>query len=155
MKTSKNIEVTNEDNMDLINKLTVPRFEVIAEFPKCKFLKGDLLQRVINAANDWYHTDVYSCLGGYDISDLEKYPHLFKKLNWWDNRKEKEMPKYLKQNYDLENPNWTFHKIYKWDMKRKIGFLDSENYECCDLMIWRKQFAYLPATKEEYERHNN
>jgi len=59
-------------------ELMQPRFEVIAEYPNCIFKKGDILERIA------------------EVEELEKYPHLFRKLNWWEFRKIEDMPKKLR-----------------------------------------------------------
>lgn len=130
--------------------LLTPRFKVIGEYPNCNFKKGQILQRILNATNDWYHTDLYACMGGYDISDLKKHPHLFRKLEWYEERTVEEMPKYLKHRIDINSENWTYEKVTKWDLKRKLGFINNSDRECCDLGLWGAEQNYQPATEKEY-----
>ncbi len=116
------------------------RFEVIADFPKSIYKIGE----IIDTGYDKMFCDENS-------EKFSDFPHLFRKLNWWEKRKASEMPEYLKHNANLENPNWTYVKIVKWDMNNLIGFVDIEKRQVCDLTAWSPKYSYLPATKEEYE----
>ena len=136
-----------------VKELIMPRFEVIAEYPNCEFKKGETLVRIKNATNDWYHKEIYASTAGILLSDLEKYPHLFKKLNWWENRKEEEMPKYLKHRMQVDSENWAYDKIEGWDMRCLVGWLDEEEMKCCSLLSWSPEQGYFPAKKEDYENY--
>jgi hypothetical protein len=61
-------------------ELTQPRFEVIETYPKSKFKKGDILERIPNATNDWYNADK-SLNADILLEEIEHYPHLFRKMN--------------------------------------------------------------------------
>lgn len=81
--------------------LLKPRFEVIADYPFNPHQLGSVLEAI--------HTSIHQTTTSYrnefgDIvqqeqycnhSDFEKYPHLFRKLNWWENRTIDQMPKRL------------------------------------------------------------
>ena len=81
-------------------ELLKPRFEVIADYPNNEFGKvGDILDR------DWGHyPNGEEFEPEWKISD---YPHLFRKLEWWEKRTEDEMPKKVivkesKEIYDIQ-----------------------------------------------------
>ena len=38
-------------------QLLIPRFEILQEYPNCIFKKGEILNRLKYATNNWYHTD--------------------------------------------------------------------------------------------------
>lgn len=122
-------------------ELMMPRFEVIAEYPKCEFKTGEILSRVKYATNDIYHTDENAAVGGLDLSEIEKYPHLFRKMNWWENRKSEDMPKqvYCK----AVNTNEIFD-IQEWDMSINVGWVNKERRECCDLRAFTPEYGYFP-----------
>jgi hypothetical protein len=72
-------------------ELLKPRYKVIADFPYNTFGEvGSILDR------DW----------GWNGDDengfkhhISHYPHLFKKLQWWEERKQEGMPEYVKWTY--------------------------------------------------------
>ncbi len=68
------------------NKLTIPRFLVIEEYPKCEFFKGDILQRIFHATHNIYHIDINSDVDGIALRNIRKYPHLFKEMLWYEKR---------------------------------------------------------------------
>ena len=70
-----------------VAELLKPRFKVIADYPESKFKVGEIIQLTWNDP----FPDKY---GGYETF-YNKYPHLFKKLEWWEDRKESEMPQYV------------------------------------------------------------
>jgi hypothetical protein len=89
-----------------IEQLLKPRYRVIADYPGNSRAIGEIYCHVAG--------DVF---GVKDIPlfmyqhDLEKYPHLFKKLKWWEERKVSEFPGYVKvdgrvDKADWSEPNW-------------------------------------------------
>lgn len=67
-----------------IEQLLLPRWQVIADYPFSQWRIGNVIMQE--------HDPQVS---------LESYPHLFKKLEWWEHRKPEEMPEYVKpNNYD-------------------------------------------------------
>jgi len=131
-------------------KLLTPRFEVVEVYPRTNFKKGDLLQRIPNATNNWYNHNESVLDAGITLEEIEKYPHLFRKLNWWENRKVEEMPTKLKSlvnkdsvDFDLEKEE--IYQIISWDMKNKYGFLSGLKTEVCDLEIFSPEYGYIPV----------
>ena len=113
-------------------KLLQPRFEVIADYPKSIFKVGEVLEGEL----------IFCDPDGPKYSD---YPHLFRKLPWWEKREQSEMPMYLKYTY---NGKTTCYKIEVWDMVHFIGWLNEEcSYGVCPPTTSR---TYQPATEEEY-----
>lgn len=108
-------------------ELLKPRYKVIADYPFNKIapvgeiISGDKLPM-------W---------------DVREFPHLFKKLEWWEERKESEMPEYVKRGdrvYKVADAN----EIFSW------GFI-------IDFPMTEHHVSYsycLPATKEEYDLYN-
>jgi hypothetical protein len=121
-------------------KLTRPRFEIIANYPNNSFGEvGTILDR------DW---------GKYPNGEenppqwkISNFPHLFRKLNWWEKRTNEEMPKYLKITFDGKT---TYYEIESWDMENTIGWIDFKKRICCDLCCFKPEFSYQPATEQEY-----
>ena len=88
-----------------MKNLLQPRFEVIATYPNSNYKVGDILYKIEYATEEWYDNGNVFIIHRQEI---EKYPHLFKKLAWWEKRTEKEMPKYIKIDHESNN---VIHKI--------------------------------------------
>ena len=107
------------------------RFLVIAPYPGMErngnYSVGDMLidnkkEEVRKQNGD----PVFAC-------EFEKYPHLFKKLNWWDGLQESDLPNYIFYKKEV-------HKIVKWNSEFGISPTD-------------KWFFYpdvSPATEKDY-----
>ena len=122
--------------------LLTPRFRVIGEYPNCKFREGDLLQRIPRATDDWYHADIHAVVGGHDISELRKYPHLFRELKWYEDLDSKDFPKYCKVGLEVANSDDVCIDVEK----NRIIHIGHSEY------LFGK-CTFLPATKEEYEEY--
>lgn len=108
-------------------ELLKPRRKVIAPFPGMHFIgEGGFSNNEIfypeYKHERYYHNGV----------DIDNYPHLFKNLEWWEERKPEDMPEY----YKIDG------KVFKWEPEHGL--------KCC---IARGHV--LPATKEEYEAYTN
>lgn len=136
---SEFIELTDENREEIkVQKLTHSRFEVIEQFPKSSWSIGD----IIETDGDQYW-----------VNELEQFPKIYKKLNWYDKRTEDEMPMYVKFVwYDIIDE---FHKVKEWihghtytEQKNKQGeitaFIGEHNTHQTSLNGW------LPATEKEY-----
>lgn len=124
-------------------ELLTPRFEIIAEYPRCEFEKGNILNRIKNATNDVYHINEHAYVGGLDLIEIEKYPHLFRKLNWWENRDITDMPKRL---ICKAIPNDTeIMEIEEWDMSIMVGWTNKDKRQCCSLLSFNPQYGYFPV----------
>jgi hypothetical protein len=108
-----------------VQELLKPRYKVIAEWPGGDYLQGDIF--IMGADEDGTMLDKIHFVFEHTC---KKYPHLFKPLQWWEERKESEMPEYVKLN--TNHP-----KTYQ---VKKLSEFD-------DYIILR---FWLPATKAEY-----
>lgn len=120
-----------------VKELMRPRYEVIADYPGNQNKVGSII-----VCPD------YDFTAQYWIEANDKYPHLFKKLNWWEHRKVEDMPMFLRSDLDAKSP--TFHKIVEWRMRELWGVIDPENRSVCSLMAFNPKFGYFPATEQEY-----
>jgi len=120
-------------------ELLQPRYEVIADYPKSDFKVGDIIQCSDDLVND---KDVGAFLRKFKYN-FDKYPHLFKKLNWWEHRKLEDMPKRLickaiKGDTEIQ-------EIEEWDMEILVGWTDKAKRECCSLLSFNPEFGYFPV----------
>ena len=129
-------------------ELLIPRYVVIGEYPDSNFDIGDILTP--DRMNPTFFCDdkkIPSAL----IEKPEKYPHLFRELNWWEYRKEEERPKYLKHNVILDSlKGLLYHKIDSW-------YVNSTNIYCFfnegghyAFGPWSDPKRILPISEEEY-----
>ncbi len=161
-------------------ELLTPRFKHIASYPISK-MYFDIGQILI-----WnYAEQSYQCSGkdsriSMAKDTIESFPHLFKKLEWWEERKEDELPKYVshiaggsekwKQVFKLINPfPNTWHDFNPFG-QNNITVLKNENrrrwiyisniskkedgrikYSIVEINSLRH---FLPATEEEFNSQN-
>ncbi len=119
------------------------RFEVIETYPKSKFKKGDILERIPNATNDWYNADKSLINADILLEEIEQYPHLFRKLNWWENRTIDQMPKRL---ICKAIPNDTeVIEIEEWDMTLLYGWRNKKERKCASLRSFNPKYGYFPV----------
>jgi hypothetical protein len=123
--------------------LMKPRWKVIADYPKNPYHVGDILN------------------GGFRSEDLiycddkgprwRDYPHLFRKLEWWEERKPEEMPEYVK--FGLSKPTKVL-PVNKWlileEGEVKLQFRPDGNFR----FAWEFN-NFLPATPADYEAQSN
>lgn len=106
-------------------ELLKPRYEVIADFPKNWNKVGDIIEYSIGQPQILY-------LNGKDTVPIENYPHLFKRLEWWEERRPEDMPEYVKVLGEMKP-----FDVFKDSWKNFLAQTKSE---------------FSPVTKEEYEQ---
>jgi len=120
-------------------ELMSPRFEVIADYPNSLYGIGDLVEE---HDLDKFH---YVNDGNYQYASsqtLEKYPHLFKKLNWWEKRKKEDMPKKLICKAIKDDKE--IIEIEEWDMEIMVGWRNKAKRECASLYSFNPEYGYFP-----------
>lgn len=127
--------MTNEE-------LLKPRYRVTALYPNSYFKIGDILttdERIPKESVGKFINDVTGFAWVYQV---ESFPHIFKKLEWWEGWKKKDLPKYVK--------NIQFGTI-----RKVVAFIGSEN----ELVGWEggieNTIYYTPATEEEFNSFQN
>ena len=125
-----------------VEELMNPRYELIADYPGNSIEVGKII--ICPKYDNDFSKEFW-------IQSNDKYPHLFKKLNWWEKRQESDMPMYLRSDLDKKNP--TFHKIVEWKMKELWGVIDPIERSVCSLMAFNPEYGYFPATEQEYNSY--
>lgn len=120
-------------------ELLIPRFKCIAPLPfqpeKDMYKVGDIFtDDGKTVAKNQNRDPVYSVV-------WQEYPHLFKPLQWYEDRAPKDMPEYVK--YKSENV-WKVIE-HTPDGCRLQGSLEGG--------FWARYKNLHPATKEEYESY--
>lgn len=85
-------------------ELLIPRYKVIADYPN-----NDVnpVGNIINCTQL--------------PNDFDEYPHLFKKLEWWQERDLKDMPTHIKHKYTDED-EYHLSVVEKWGKGDKDSF---------------------------------
>ncbi len=109
--------------------LLTPRFKVIADYPNSFFDIGEITENE------------------FTLIDLEKYPHLFKKLGWWEDREIEELPQYLKSENQVFKVSNYFYRIHKLLFS---SYDDKYDQEFDDYFLFND---YEPSTEEEYNEY--
>ncbi len=122
--------------------LLIPRFKVIADYPNSWFILGNIYTGLKGAnpnSDYWYLKD--NSPHGVGTVDPTKYPSVFQRLQWWENRTPLEMPRYLKKD------NMVF-KVRAYTHPAAKGF--PLFYEKDEIPGSHYISYFQPATKEEY-----
>jgi hypothetical protein len=124
-------------------ELLSPRFEVIEDYPNSIYKVGS----IINTGYDRIFCDPNSI----KFSD---FPHLFRKIQWFENRKEEEMPMFLK--HKSLSGKTTYHKVILWDLSNP-QFIQWKysNQDFGNLGMWSINYNYMPCSEEEYLQNNS
>jgi hypothetical protein len=144
--------MTNEELLE-------QRFKVIADYPYSPHKIGDIIQS--NHGGDGIHqtTIQYKDEFGEEISQqnlcksksFEKYPTLFRKLEWWEERDSHDLPEYIK-NTLFGTKLWIVYKVIEYGSNTWKQFYaltsDSKTGQ-----IFLKNAEAIPSTEEEYLRY--
>lgn len=118
-------------------QLLQPRYEVIADYPNSPFKVGEILN----------FKEIYPFSGlSFDIPHLgivapeyfDKYPHLFRRLEWWEKRKPEDMPEYVKHK------TGAYYKVFVWITNNYCKILNNTN------TIKVESEDIKPATFQDY-----
>lgn len=120
--------------------LLIDRFKVIADWPEMleRFSIGYVFEHP-------YGRTYLTAESKYDPAD---FPHLFKKLNWWEERKLEDMPMYVRWlETELKD---TIEKIYGYDNSRQMPAFNIPSQ-----VNTIKADYFIPSTEEEYNNYIN
>lgn len=117
-------------------ELLLPRYKVIADYPGSIFKIGEIIEQDYMEENRPV----------FDMEFFLKYPNIFKKLEWWEDRKIDDLPEYVKF-IRLDNGQLKVVKVTEWIKKdNDIIFSDGINF-------YSANNGDTPATREEYEQY--
>ena len=141
-----------------VEELLKPRYKVIAQYPNTPYEISDLVNisddgNLFHAITTWVGPDgqlIEQQKYYHSIETLQKYPHLFKQLEWWEDRKLEEMPEYVKRVNGQEGVSG----VIPFSMFRK----EYEPYEDAELEWTCGSYhisLFVPATEAEYTNYIN
>ena len=116
-----------------VEQLMRPRYRVIALWPNTEFKIGDITEPEYNIETA--------------IRFYNDFPHLFRKLEWWQERSIDEMPEFVR--WEIASPDkGAIEKALKWTMRGQIPFVDliSQVNEI------RAEY-FTPATEAEFIKY--
>jgi hypothetical protein len=132
-----------------VENYNIPRFKVLANYPGSPYPANVIIKqndgtnsilltisKSMSAFSDEME-DVYNYCHPNTLSD---YPALFKPVEWWEFRTEKDMPEYVKMIQGGE-----VVKAERWDV------VEGRGAACLSKGFWLYTPSILPATKEEFE----
>ena len=119
-------------------ELLRPRWKVIADYPNSPFEVNSVLETDDKGVYTLWEHD------GKGYITLSDYPAIFRKLEWWEKRDEKDLPKYVK---------YKGCEMFRFNSPKMSEVLKVDNYQedClnhnkgCDWIS-----LYEPATEQEY-----
>lgn len=131
-------------------ELLKPRYKVIAEDTSGNYKIGEIYYQHGNDGG--FGSGIYYTTSPEDIfpeklhlpAHIEKFPHLFRKLEWWEEREAGDMPKYVK------NDQGKVYKVSKYepyiiDKSQIAVYLDGRDYST-------HVRNFQPATEAEYNQ---
>lgn len=126
-----------------INELLRPRYKVIADYPGNDYGVYEIIPLS-------EYMGLYALIqdDGKFVeweSFYREFPHLFQKLEWWEDREEKDMPEYVKWNYNNAPEFGNVEKVEKWS-----PFIDTMTAKVPSQVNDIRASYFVPATKEEY-----
>lgn len=119
-----------------MHDLLKPRYEVIASYPGSNYAIGLIL---VEELPEYFSYQIDGRRYTTRLRDID-YPHIFRKMNWWEGRTAEEMPKKVKSLVDGE-----VYEIEEWDMGHMIGRVNKGDGGCCSLLTWRPEYSYVPV----------
>lgn len=75
-------------------QLMLTRYKVIADFPNSDMDTGEIYTRL--PTGNWKCNRDSRGYGAATVPQFHCFPHLFKRLEWWEDRAPEEMPEYVK-----------------------------------------------------------
>lgn len=94
-------------------ELMHPRFMVIADWPDNYYFQvGGIISLNKLMAGIYPQYEFEDCKGTHSYLEdfFKKYPHLFKPLQWWEERNPEDMPQYAKRRHNGKS-EWVVSKI--------------------------------------------
>lgn len=131
-------------------ELMKPRFKVIADYPGSHFGDNQVLNLNYNNREGLWEYTWAEHDGMYDISEasLKEYPHLFRPLQWWEERDVKDMPEYVKWT-----KNWDSNPVREAGDVMVVEWISNSHFTS-EGEDWKLTGGwFIPATETEWEEY--
>lgn len=139
-----------------VEELMKPRYKVIADYPNSEFEVGTIINfpnksDYYTGSDEWESEFVKDKNKGgqfkFCIKKIEPFPHLFKKLEWWEDRAIEDMPEYVKC---IKTPD---QKIMPGDILKPIW--NGIDGKTGGHYIFLYTNCFIPSTEAEYTNYIN
>lgn len=125
---------------EMINDLLKEKFKVIAPIPWTHFRVGEIVSN--ESLRGYKENNVYATK-----MDLSNFPHLFKRMQWFEDRTEDQMPEFVR--YQSKGEDARYIRVFKHFTNRDGAF------NIYGFMFENEFYSYkhcTPITEEEYFR---
>lgn len=133
-----------------VEQLMQPRYKVINGYPHSPFNIGQILFKV----KPLYGLDYIATFDGQqniDNSWVTQYPHIFQKLQWYEERKIEDMPEYVKHVNSGQVKKVTKYLLGQFGNSFYSGEIEKRGkYKGTEISY--KLNGCEPATEEEYNQ---
>jgi len=136
-------------------QLLQPRYKVISDYPDSCYSIGIILTMQQDIHGSWFYDFAReSGVKSEPESFFLLYPMIFKKLEWWEERKAEDMPEHVQYkiypgSQCFKVDHWVIYKLYQ----------DTQfEQECIGIRSPNGiigAHALIPISKEEYEAYIN
>lgn len=123
-----------------VEELLKPRYKVIADYPMRAYNIGDII-----TLQEPFKPIAYGAADCNNAGYLDKYPHLFKPLAWYEEREIDDLPIYLKSK--------NTGAVTKIEQYHQIGKMLYVIYITGHQFIMPEYF--LPATSTDYQNYQS
>jgi|GEM_PF-2458540 len=130
-----------------VEELLKPRYKVIADYPYMETHLADMrIGRIVTEPNIRWLKNQFGI-------EPDKFPRTFRKLEWWEERTEDQMPEYVRLNDQ-----------FRKDFDQVAKVVKSETHECGIFLIVDKVNGvvtrlhvenFWPITEQEYLTYQN
>ena len=151
-KSEVTMSCPNNGNTIVVRCFSGTRYIIIADAPRLSYNIGRILTPIKDGSN------YYDCIDAPSseiIGYPEKYPAVFRKLDWWEYRKGDELPKYVIE-LTIKGANKVWKVLeYVTDYEIRIPTHFYEPYIITDdVYKWQIPLRMcLPSTEGEYLSH--
>jgi hypothetical protein len=121
-------------------QLLAPRYKMIADYPGNSRPIGFIFTMDKKDSEGWYTTTGY-----LQEMFFTMYPHLFRRLEWWQEREISDLPEYIK-----ELSTGKIGKVFEWHRIGGTTFFVINPYSDLQKAKWFNPDFFAPATHKQY-----
>lgn len=130
-------------------ELLSPRYKVIEDYPYTAFHIGDIVKLEITERGTRYCTHELEFWADFNI---EKFPKVFRKMKWWEDRDLSNYPKYISA-FSPKHSKVRFARV-KWKITDECVMVSNVDINEQYFFKASDYKDFLPATEEEYIENN-
>jgi len=127
----------------MTHELLTPRYKVEADYPNSPFKVGDILMIEKHELHEFVRHGHLVTLH----STIQQYPHLFRRMNWWEQRQIDDMPEYVKC---VDSDCTEYFKVTDWVFSEEENCLCKVDDDVYTGIGYDYEGNITPATETEY-----